>query len=397
MDGPSFRATVGTRSDDFLPLVRLIERLAEQPLLGGNRIEPLVGGDAAYPAMIEAIDNAEKSITLCSYIFDRDEAGHRFVEALGRAVKRGVPTRVLIDDTGSRYTIPTITGSLRNVGVRVAKFMPTLIPRGVAYSNLRSHRKILVVDGRIGFTGGMNIRAGTWEALAPKAPLHDIHFRLHGPVVAQLQEAFAEDWAFTEKEQLDGEPWFPPIPPAGTILARGIPSGPDEDIGELRMALIGALSVAHERVAIVTPYFLPDDALIEALNVTALRGVRVDIVLPRNNNLTLVKWACQATLPQILERGCRVWMSPGIFDHSKLMVVDGVWSLIGSANWDPRSLRLNFEFNVECYDRDLAAQILTMVDRRLEQAEEVTYAMLHARWFPTKLRDGVARLFTPML
>ncbi len=161
----------------------------------------------------------------------------------------------------------------------------------------------------------------------------------------------------------------------------------------MRTVLVGVLACARDRVVILTPYFLPDDALTEALNVAALRGVQVDIVLPEANNLALVKWASTAMLFQVLERNCRVWLSQPPFDHTKLMMVDGVWTLLGSANWDPRSLRLNFEFNVECYDRALAGRLTALADARIATARRVTLDELAARSFPIKLRDGVARSF----
>ena len=169
-------------------------------------------------------------------------------------------------------------------------------------------------------------------------------------MVAQLQEVFAEDWAFTTQEVLRGETWYPALSSAGGMLARGIRYGPDEDLGQMRLGLIGAIGAAQRSISIVTPYFIPDDALIAALNVAAMRGVNVNIVLPRKGNLRTVQWAMQATLWQVLEKGCRVWATPQPFDHTKLMTVDGMWCLIGSGNWDSRSLRLNFEFNVEVYD-----------------------------------------------
>ena len=226
--------------------------------------------------------------------------------------------------------------------------------------------------------------------LHPRAPLHDTHFRFEGPVVAHLQKVFAEDWAFTTGEILQNERWFPPLDAAGDVLARGIPNGPDEDFGEMRTTLIGALACARKRVVIMTPYFLPDDALAEALNVAALGGVQVDIILPQANNLALVKWASTAMLFQVLERGCRVWLSAPPFDHTKLMLVDDVWTLLGSANWDPRSLRLNFEFNVECYDRELTSELNKLVPRRLDGARQITLADVDGRAFLIRLRDGVA-------
>jgi cardiolipin synthase len=388
---------LGEAASRFRPLVSLVGVLAEHPLVYGNRVQPLLGGDDAFPAMLAAIDSAQRSISLESYIFDNDRAGRQFAEALGRAVKRGVEVRVLIDSVGSRYSLPSIVPRLRRLNVHTARFMRTYVPTSLAYTNLRSHRKILVADGRIGFTGGLNIREGAMLNLNPRAPLHDTHFRFEGPVVAHLQKVFAEDWVFTTGEVLQGDHWFPQLDVAGDVLSRGIPNGPDEDLGEMRTTLIGALTCAQERVVIMTPYFLPDDALAEALNVAALRGVQVDIILPAANNLALVKWASTAMLFQVLERGCRVWLSAPPFDHTKLMLVDDVWTLLGSANWDPRSLRLNFEFNVECYDRALAAELNKLVARRLVSARPVTLADVDGRAFLVRIRDGIARLFSPYL
>jgi cardiolipin synthase len=208
---------------------------------------------------------------------------------------------------------------------------------------------------------------------------------------------FAEDWLFTTRELLTGEAWFPTIGPEGSVVARGIPDGPDHDFDKLRWAILGALARARHRVRIVTPYFLPDTTLVTSLNLAALRGVAVDVVLPDKNNLPYVKWACQAQLWQILSRDCRVFYSPPPFDHTKLLVVDGAWALIGSANWDPRSLRLNFEFNVELYDAVLGGRLDAIVDEKIAAAREITLADVDGRPFSVKLRDGVARLFSPYL
>ncbi|HKD36461.1 MAG TPA: cardiolipin synthase [Pirellulales bacterium] len=389
--------TLGRQNRHMATLIELDGRLTNRPLLSGNKIEPLDGGDVAYPAMLEAIKSAKRSVALMTYIFDNDRVGRMFAEALGAAVSRGVEVRVLIDDVGLRYTFPPITRQLAKANVRVARFLRTFMPAYFAYSNLRNHRKILVVDGRTAFTGGMNIREGEYLKMHPKHQVQDLHFRLTGPIVVQLQEVFAEDWSFSTNEVLQGEQWYPPLEPAGDTLARGIRSGPDEDLGEIQLALTGALSCAHTRVSIVTPYFLPDETLISALNVAAMRGVQVDVVLPEKNNLLTVQWACAGTLWEVLERGCRVWLSPPPFDHTKLMLVDGLWSLIGSGNWDPRSLRLNFEFNVECYDAALATTLNALVDRKLAAARQITLADVNGRSLPLRLRDGVARLLSPYL
>ncbi len=378
-------------------LARMVGRVAGRPLVSGNRIEALVNGDEAYPRMLDAIDAAEHTLGLSTYIFDHDRAGERFLDALGRAVTRGVEVRVLIDAFGSRYSWPSMVRALRRKRVTVARFLEAVKPWRIPFLNLRIHRKILVVDGRVGFTGGMNIRAGHVLNDLPRRPVEDLHFRVEGPVVEHLAEAFTEDWAFSTEEVLTGENWFPELEMAGSILARGIADGPDEDFDRLHLTLLAAVATAQRRICVVTPYFLPDRELISALNVAAMRGVAVTIVLPAVSNQPLVKWASTAHLWRLLERGCRVFASPAPFDHTKLTLVDGAWVLLGSANWDDRSLRLNFEFDLECYDEDLSERLGRVVEAKLSSAREVTKADVDARSLPVRLRDGTARLLSPYL
>lgn len=380
-------------------IARVVGQLTTRPLRTGNEIEPLVNGDMAFPAMLGEIDAATKSISLCSYIFDNDVSGRRFIAALQRAVKRGVAVRVLVDAAGARYSWPPITWNLRSAGLRYARFLPASIftPWRVATINLRNHRKLLIVDGHTAFTGGINIRQGNMLLEAPKTPVQDLHFRIIGPVVGELQETFANDWAFTTREVLEGELWFPEQRSAGKVIARAVPDGPDGDFENTRWMLLAALAEAQTSVRILTPYFLPDATIITALNLAALRGVHVDIILPAKSNLPYVHWASRALWWQVLERGCHIWLTPPPFDHSKLMVVDGSWVMLGSANWDPRSLRLNFELNVECYNRDFAANLEKMVAEKIAMAHLVTRSEVDRRSTIAKLRDAVARLFTPFL
>lgn len=389
--------TVQREAPHLASLVRLVGEAADRPLLTGNQIEPIFNGDNAFPAMVAAIDSAQHSVSLATYIFDQGRAGTMFLEALQRAVKRGVEVRVLIDDTGARYSWPSIVPSLKQAGIRIARFLPTSVPFRVMAINLRNHRKILVVDGHTGFTGGMNIRDGHLLQHQPKRPVQDVHFRVRGPVVAYLQEIFADDWQFCTREHLSGDKWFPALSPAGSMLARVVPDGPDDHFEKIRWAIMGAVTTAQKTIRIVNPYFLPEPGLISALNVAAMRGVRVEILLPGTNNLPFVHWAMMAQLWQLLKRGCHIYLTTGPFDHSKLMVVDGYWSFIGSANFDPRSLRLNFELNVECYCPKLAAELDAHIDRKLATAHELTLKEVDARPLHIKLRDGIARLMTPYL
>jgi cardiolipin synthase len=391
-------AIFGEENKSLATLTRFVDRVTDVPLLAGNRVEPLQGGEAAYAAMLDAIDQAEQSVALSTFIFERDGGGTLFLDALGRAVERKVEVRVLIDAVGGRlFSWPSVFRQLRKAGIPSTRFMAARMPWRLPYANLRNHRKILVCDGRIGFAGGMNIREEHLLQSGTKHPIQDIHFRITGPVVAHVQKAFVEDWAFAWGEQLEGDRWFPALAPAGDALARGIADGPDENFERTRMAFEGGLACAQHSVYLVTPYFLPDQALISSLSAAALRGVEVNIVLPKNNNQKLVHWASIAQMWQVIQWGCNVWFSPPPFDHTKLMVVDGLWSLVGSTNWDPRSLRLNFEFNVECYDRDLASQLTNLAIEKIACATRVTQEALDARSFPVKLRDGVARLGSPYL
>ena len=378
-------------------LAELVGRIVEQPLLAGNRFEPLLDGDEAYPRMLAAIEAAERSLSLSTYIFDNDETGKRFQAALAAAVGRGVEVRVLIDGVGARYSFPPARRTLRKLGVPVAIFQPTLIPWRMPWLNLRTHRKILVADGRTAFAGGLNIRHEHLVAAGGAHAVRDLHFLLEGPVVQQVQRLFCADWRFAAGETLAGDAWYPALVPAGEMAARVIPDGPDEDIDKLRWTLLGALAVARRSVRVVTPYFLPDTDLVTALSLAALRGVEVDVILPGRSNLPFFDWAMAAQLPQVLERGCRVWCTPPPFDHSKLMVVDGEWAIVGSFNWDPRSLRLNFELGVELYGAAVAGCLEAMALARRDAARPVTVEELRARPLWRRLRDGAFWLAQPYL
>lgn len=378
-------------------LITLSDRVALQPLTSGNHIRTLRNGDEAFPAMLKAIREAKSSITFMSYILECDQTGSEFIRALHEAHQRGVPVRVLVDDVGARYGRSNSVAELQALGVPSAAFLPSRIPRIPQYANLRNHRKILVVDGVMGFTGGTNIRHDHVLSDDPSFPTACTHFQIEGPVVDHMQEVFSFDWEFTTGEKLIGVPWFTDHQSSGAIWARGISHGPDEDFEKLTQVIAGVLSVARHKVRIVTPYFLPEATLIQALNLAALRGVQVEIYVPAKNNIIFVHWAMRAQLWQNLEKGCRVWFMAPPFDHSKLMVVDDIWSLIGSTNWDPRSLRLNFEFNIECFDEAFATQVNALIDEKAVSAHEVTLEEVDSRSLPVRVRDGICRLAIPYL
>ena len=378
-------------------LAQLGQQVAPGDLAPGNRVTLMENGDQAYPEMLAAIDGAQTSIALATYIFNHDKAGLQFLDALERAKNRGVRVRVLIDGVGSWYSRPSLFRLLQERAIPCDRFLHSFLPWEMPYLNMRNHHKILVVDGKLGFTGSMNIAEGNLHKLAPSKPITDHHFKVEGPVVRQLMETFAGEWNFTTSEILMGPDWFPELEPKGSVIARGIAAGPDLGQNPIRWTLLAALSQAREHIRIVTPYFLPDVTLRTALSLAAMRGVTVDILMPQTNNLVFVKWAASPQFAELAAAGCRLWMVPGPFVHSKLMTIDNAWSLIGSANWDTRSLRLNFEFNMECYGSALAATINHVIDQKQQTARRITIDQLAGRSMLVRLRDGVIRLFSPYL
>lgn len=382
--------------EEFIPIATISDKVTRRPLLRGNRVDVLHNGEEAYPAMLEAVEEAEETLYLSTYILESNETGRRFIDALGRAEDRGVVVRVLLDGVGEFYSFPRSGRLLAKRGVRVARFMrPTLIPPSL-HINLRNHRKILVSDGRTAFVGGMNIGDRHLAADIKKASrVRDIHFRVTGPVVRQIEEVFVDDWAF-----VTGEDISPPVRNTGAMgeaVCRVVVDGPDEDLDTLAVILAGAVSAARRRVLIVTPYFIPSREMIGALQSAALRGVEVHVLLPEKNNLPFVHWATRNMLWELLQWGIRVFYQPAPFVHSKIFLVDDIYAQVGSANMDPRSLRLNFEVMLEVFDRELALRLAGFVDACRASSREVFLSDLDSRPIPVKVRDSLAWLFSPYL
>jgi len=413
VSAPGQPACCAIRPPHLMPLARAATRITGRKLLAGNRAEALEHGDEAYPAMLAAIRAATTSIALSSYIFRDDAVGRDVIAALAAARARGVQVRVLIDGVGGGWLRCAAASRLRAAGVPTARFLHSLLPWRMPILNLRNHKKLLIADGTTGFTGGLNIGAEYLEAAAVprrrpmrlahiprlrprRRAIRDTHFRLHGPVVGQMMAAFAEDWAFATGEALSGPAWFPPPAhdPAGPAMARVATSGPDHDLERIKLLVMSAIGAAARRVRVVTPYFLPDEALATALTLAALRGVRVEIIVSRRTDHFIVDWAMADGLAAMLAAGCQVLFCAPPFDHSKLITVDGEWCLIGSANLDMRSLRLNFELNVELLDPATTARIDALIDatptRRAIRED-------FARPLPRRLRDAAARLLLPYL
>lgn len=392
---PLLPRVAGVAEAEMQELVRIGEAMSDLPLVAGNQVEPLVNGEAAYPAMLAAIAAARRSVHLASYIFDAGVAGTQFVAALAAARARGASVRVLVDGVADFWYRPRASALLQAQGVAVARFLPPRLWPPMLHVNLRNHRKLLAIDGEIAFTGGMNISDRHYVAAHGAEATADLHFRITGPVVAQFERAFAGDWRFAAGERIK-----PPLPPerhAGSAACRAITDGPNTDMSSLVMVLLGALATAHRRVLIMTPYFLPPAELIGALQSAALRGVEVIILLPARSNQRMVDCATRSLLWQLLERQVRVYYAPPPFAHTKLFIVDDYYAQIGSANMDERSLRLNFELVTEVFDQAFAGRLAQHFETARAAAREVTLPALQSRRLPARVRDALCWLFSGYL
>ena len=384
-----------SRTGSLAELEIAAQRISGRSATDGNAVTVLHNGDDAYPLMLAAIEAATANVALSTYIFRADSIGLEFIAALAHARRRGVEVRVLIDGYGGGYVRSQAYRALRSAGVRVDRFLHSALPWRMPFLNLRTHRKLLAVDGAVAFAGGLNIGDENLIRARPHYPVHDTHFRFAGPVVSQFYGAFAEQWSFTTGERLSGPAWAALPVAAGTSTARVVTSGPDQDLEKIELIVLAAIGAARRSIRIMTPYFLPDDRVITALALAAMRGVDVDIVVPEHSNHPAVDWAMRAHVDPLLRAGCRIWLHAPPFNHSKLLAVDESWCFVGSANFDTRSFTLNFEINVEVYCSDTALR----VNRRILESrrQPLLRAALGQRPFPVRMRDSAARLWLPYL
>jgi cardiolipin synthase A/B len=382
-------------SDAFaVQLTRIGDAVTQWSRMEGNAIEPLENGENAFPRMLNAIATARDSVLLTTYIFETDPVGREFIAALAHAAARGVKVRVLVDGVGEWYSWPHAVTVLRRARVRAERFLaPRLLPMPRLAINMRNHRKLLIADGQVAFLGGMNI-GGREVGQAAHRRMADLHFQVRGPIIAQLARAFAIDWQFAAHEELVV---VPPPPAAGNAMCRVITDGPDEDNDKLLYVILGALSVARRQILIMTPYFIPQPELTAALQAAALRGVDVCLVIPERSNLRYVDWASRRWLTPLLERGVRIFLQPSPFSHTKLLIVDGAYAQIGSANLDPRSLRLNFEIAVEIYCAETCRPLVEYVGSAREKSTPYTLERARAQSRASRTRDSLAWLLSPYL
>jgi len=338
--------------------------------VSGNSITTLVNGNQIFPAMLGAIRSAKRSISLETYVFEDGEIARQFTEALAERAQAGVKVNAILDAQGTQKMGRQNLERLRNAGVEVAKYHSALWPDPRRYNN-RTHRKLLIIDGKIGFVGGVGI-ADLWTGNAD-SPQHwrDNHYRVTGPVVAQLQATFATSWLKTRGQVLHGADYFPPLAPTGPYLAQAIRSGAHNENLDLMYLL--AIASAQKTLRIENPYFLPDDLMRKELAEAAKRGVKVEVVVPgKRIDQKLARLASRRHWPELIRAGVRIFEYEPTMVHVKLMIVDDIFVSVGSGNFDNRSIRLNDEANLDVLNRSFAAQQTHLFETDKRSSHQVT-------------------------
>ncbi len=383
------------------PLVRLLSRTAHAVPLYGSRLTPYVDGKSKMEALLADIAAARHHIHLQYYIFSDDATGTRLRDALVAKARQGVRIRILYDDVGCARVRKSFFDSMRTEGIEVRSFLHVQFPRFTSKVNYRNHRKIVVVDGRVGFIGGMNVAdrylLGIDRGAGRREPWRDTHFRVEGPGVAGLQASFLSDWSATTKQHLEDPALFPPVERLSDGILQLLPSGPFGKWRSLLFADSYAISRASKRIWIETPYYLPSETLNAALQEAALAGVDVRLMLPERSDSRIVDLASHSYLSDMVQAGVKIaFYLPG-FLHSKLLIIDDDLVVIGSANMDFRSFEHNFEVNAFVYDPDFNARMAGIFEHDTTSCRLLDPASWFGRPRIRRFAESFVRIFSPLL
>lgn len=377
--------------------LRTMGTLLGPPLVGGNRTETLINGDRIFPSMLAAIRSAQRTITFETYIYWSGKVGKDFADALSERARAGVRVHILIDWVGSQKMEQALLEQMTAAGVEIHKYHP-LHWYTIDRLNNRTHRKLLVVDGKVGFTGGVGI-ADEWSGDA-QDPDHwrDTHYRLEGPAVAHIQAAFLDNWMKVSGAVLDGEAYFPRIEADGPHLAQMFKSSSQGGAESMHLMYLLSVAAARESIDLAMAYFVPDELALEALEAALKRGVKVRILMPgKATDASLVRRASRALWGPILRAGAEIYEYQPIMYHCKVLVVDGLWVSVGSTNFDERSFRLNDEANLNVYDREFARRQLADFDDDLKRSRRITYEEWASRPWTEKAWEKLWSLFRSQL
>lgn len=378
-----------------ITVTKMAERLGSFPVMDGNRVTLISDQEGFFSALVEEIDKATRHVHVLFYICGNDEVAERVYGALERATLRGVTCRLLFDDYGCRGHRRWLLKRMKKAGVDARAMLPIYIARWLrGRFDIRNHRKIVVVDGSVAFTGSHNLIEPTY---GKGFDYLDLSVRLEGPAVNALQSVFQQDWYFETGHTLRGPDLFPYEVSAGVEIVQVVPDGPHFPRQTYQRLVVTSLHTAIKRVIITTPYFIPDESLLQALDTAVVRGVRVDLVLPARSDQFMVEQASRAYYDDLIDAGVRVWLFHGALLHSKLMTVDDRLAFLGSSNLDMRSFNLNFEINLVLYNDTTAVALRTLQERYIANATRLDEDAWHARPLWEQTAQDISKLLSPLL
>jgi cardiolipin synthase A/B len=384
----------GVRDPQFR---RTMNQLLGRPIVPGNQVSALLNGDEAFPAMLAAIRSARKSVDLESYIFVSGEVATQFADALAERARAGVPVHVIVDWLGSKKIDEKLVDRMRSAGVELVKYRPLRWYTLDRFNN-RTHRKLLIVDGRVAFTGGIGIDEMYRGHAQDKEHWRDSQFRIEGPAVAEMQAVFLDNWLETDHPLLDGPAYFPPLDSVGPELAQAVLSSPGGGTENLRLMFMLAIASAERSILIANAYFVPNTLAVEMLVAARRRGVDVEIIVPGPvNDAKLVERASRAKWGPLLEAGVKIYEYQPTMFHTKVTVVDDYWVSVGSTNFDNRSFRLNDEANLNVLDDAFGREQSEVFVRDRTRARQVTLEEWRRRPITERLEELVGRMMRHQL
>lgn len=378
-------------------VMKSIGELLGPPLVSGNLVAHLKNGDEIFPSMLEAIRSAKKTITFETYIYWEGKIGKEFSKLLCEKAKSGVRVHVILDWLGSKSMEQKLLEDMKESGVHVEHYHP-LRWYNLSRLNNRTHRKILVIDGRIGFTGGVGI-ADQWSGHAENTDhWRDSHFKVEGPVVSQLQAAFMDNWNATNEEVLHGDDYFPVIPQKGNSMGQVFKSSPEEGSSSVRLMYLYSIAHAQKSIQIANAYFVPDGHVRKLLVEASKRGVKIEVIVPgKEIDTTITRRASMATWGEMLSAGIKIYQYQPTMFHCKYMIVDNIWVSVGSTNMDNRSFRLNDEANLNIIDSTWAVKMTDTFNQDKKLSEQMTYEQWEHRPLLSKVIEFFSFLLSPQV
>ena len=381
---------------NYLPLARLLNNSTYSAIFNGSDISIFTNGKDKFEALFKDIAAARYHIHLQYYIFQNDKIGHKVKDLLIKKAREGVKIRVLYDDVGSWNTKNSFFEEMKKEGIKICSYLKVAFPLLTSKVNYRNHRKIVVIDGKIGYMGGMNIadryidgnKLGQWR---------DTHFRIIGPGVSGLQASFLLDWYSISNDLITGKEYYPVLPVYSDIKMQIVMNGPTSRWQTLMQAFIFCISNAKKYIFIQTPYFLPTESLNNALQMAALSGIDVRLMIPKHSDTRSAQMATFSYLDKMLVSGVKVYLYDKGFLHSKILVVDDMLTCLGSSNFDFRSFEHNFEINAFVYQKDFAVKINELFIRDMQDCEEISYPIWRKRPITKRISESFMRLFAPLL